>query len=607
MKCLKNSLDQKMLLDSLKSPLVHFACGVIKEKLNVSEQQAGIEDTVLTLSLTSEKKNIQTTQSSKNVSATVECPLTDKKKIWIDKLSTSQLNSLTTSLSKTLDLVSTSKEKDLTPFWTSQSKELSKKLWLPTKIDCVDSVLNSSNESSQNTQMGRSWFSIKKKHPLKKNSLMTSFQSSQFSLPDSMDSDPIPLKNKLKKPLKTLKVRLFPTDNEKIKLNSMMDQFRWYYNATVTIVYNHYGHENIKDNKKYSEYTIRDKVIKKYSYEQEIFNNCIFQEFKYDEDRNEMPIPPWWAEEKINNRIPRGAISKFVSSLNSGLSNYRNKNIKNFNMKYRTKKNPTDYIHFEDSGYPALIKQIKSNYWYTTNDRKRNNISFNDIVKSSKTKGLEIIYEKHTGKYFLHYPVEIDWFPEDDKRNDSQVKFVNKGDRIISLDPGIRKFLVGYDPTGESIFIGEGASLELTKLLYEVDVIENPKKKYLVWKKIKNLVEELHWKTISFLLENYDVIILPDFRVSQMIKKKKLSRMTKRLMCMFSFFSFKEKLKEKSRRYEKKVIIVDESYTSCTCGVCGHINNTKGNEVFKCSSCNLVLDRDVQGSRNIFIKNITLR
>jgi rubrerythrin len=52
----------------------------------------------------------------------------------------------------------------------------------------------------------------------------------------------------------------------------------------------------------------------------------------------------------------------------------------------------------------------------------------------------------------------------------------------------------------------------------------------------------------------------------------------------------KIKLKEKSRRYEKKVIIVDESYTSCTCGVCGHINNTKGNEVFKCSSCNLVLE-----------------
>ena len=56
------------------------------------------------------------------------------------------------------------------------------------------------------------------------------------------------------------------------------------------------------------------------------------------------------------------------------------------------------------------------------------------------------------------------------------------------MDPGIRKFLVGYDPTGESIFIGEGASLELTKLLYEVDLVENPKKNYLSLKKIKNFV-----------------------------------------------------------------------------------------------------------------------
>ena len=61
---------------------------------------------------------------------------------------------------------------------------------------------------------------------------------------------------------------------------------------------------------------------------------------------------------------------------------------------------------------------------------------------------------------------------------------------------------------------------------------------------VKNLIAELHWKTISFLIENYDTIILPDFRVSEMVRKKKLSRNTKRLMCMFSFFSFKEKLKD---------------------------------------------------------------
>ena len=120
---------------------------------------------------------------------------------------------------------------------------------------------------------------------------------------------------------------------------------------------------------------------------------------------------------------------------------------------------------------------------------------------------------------------------------------------------------------GYSVFKGKGASLELTRLLLEIDKKEIP---YYLWKRIKNLVSELHWKTISFLIENYDTIILPDFRVSEMIRSRKLNRITKRLMCMFSF-SFKEKLKYKCDVYSKKLIIVDESYTSCTCGVCGTI------------------------------------
>jgi putative transposase len=59
--------------------------------------------------------------------------------------------------------------------------------------------------------------------------------------------------------------------------------------------------------------------------------------------------------------------------------------------------------------------------------------------------------------------------------------------------------------------------------------------------------------------------------------------------------------------YNKKLIIVDESYTSCTCGQCGHINNIKGNEVFKCSKCYLKIDRDAGGSRNILLKNLKLQ
>ena len=44
-------------------------------------------------------------------------------------------------------------------------------------------------------------------------------------------------------------------------------------------------------------------------------------------------------------------------------------------------------------------------------------------------------------------------------------------------------------PLGYSVFIGEGASLELTRILLEIDKKENP---YYLWKMVKNLVSELH-------------------------------------------------------------------------------------------------------------------
>jgi len=64
-------------------------------------------------------------------------------------------------------------------------------------------------------------------------------------------------------------------------------------------------------------------------------------------------------------------------------------------------------------------------------------------------------------------------------------------------------------------------------------------------------------------------------------------------------------LQFKCSQYKKKCLIVDESYTSCTCGNCGKINKVKGSEIYYCSICDLTMDRDVAGARNIFLKNIS--
>lgn len=399
-------------------------------------------------------------------------------------------------------------------------------------------------------------------------------------------------------------MRLFPTIKEKKELQLMLNQFRWYYNATINITNLHYK-DKLTDKKSYNFNNIRD-LIRKYKYVERKEGDKIIKSFEYDEDRDENPVPSWWSDIKINNRLQRGAVNKYVYSLNSAISNFKAGNISKFQMSYRTKKNPTDYMSFEDAGFPKFLRDIKSHYWFRNKDRKRVKIGFNDIDTTKK--GIEIIYEKETDKYFLHYPVDRNWFPKTDKRNENQVKLKVSGDRIISLDPGVRKFLVGYDPIGSSTIIGEGANIELMNLLSTIDKNERSKTDtYFLWKQLKSKISELHWKSIYYLIENYDTILLPDFRVSQMVRSKKLGKNTKRLMYMFSFHKFKERLKYKCSMYGKKLIIVDESYTSCTCGKCGTINQLKGNEIFKCKSCNLVIDRDIGGSRNILLKNLKLK
>ncbi len=321
---------------------------------------------------------------------------------------------------------------------------------------------------------------------------------------------------------------------------------------------------------------------------------------------NKQYTPVWWSGNNTpHTRIARGSAKKFSQNINSAISNFKNGNIKKFIMKFNTKKNPLESMLFEDKGYPSFINNIKSRYWFTNINNKKTTTTFSNILNQNagKERGCEIIYEKATDKYFLYYPVEYDFFPEEDRRNDNQVKYIYKGKRIISLDPGIRKFMVGYDPSGTTVFFGQDANKRLIELLLEVD--KNPS--IILWKKIKDMVNELHWKTVSFLIENYDVILLPDFRISQMIKSKKLSRVTKRIMCMYSFHSFKQKLAWKCSMYNKKLFIVDESYTSKTCGNCGILNDVGSNEVYECTSCGLICDRDVSGARNIFIKNIGLR
>jgi len=544
-------------------------------------------DKYLIPTLESQLKDTLTTQPQSN------------KKIWKDRnLSKHPITlSLVQALEDTLETYSD--QKQLTPFWNDKSKQVSDKLYLPSETD----------SKTNDAGIGKSWFTLQTKETLNTRSHPT-----KYALHNHLDQESFECKGKSRaKPklhnptgLKSLKIRLFPTKEEKEALKLYFEQFRWYYNAALAILYNSYSPEEILKTKWSGNNDFRSLVLT-HEYKETTQKGVTFKEFIPGSEGTKLKHHMW---NKVHSRLPRGAICKFTYALDATIALLKNGNIRKFEMKPKTKKDVSQLVYFEDSGFPKALVKIKSSYWLRSKDHKRACCSFKDIFESSKKRGLEVLYDEVLDRYTLIYPIEYSWFPENDLRTEKQSKYSIPGNkRVIALDPGLRKFLVGYDPGGKVSIIGEGAQEEIIRLLVRLDKEKLPKKEeHLLWNRIKCLVSDMHWKSINYLISNYDVILYPTFETSKMMRGKKLSKLSKRIMNMFSFFQFKSRLEWKCEKHGKTLIIVDESYTSKTCGSCGALNNKLGgSETFKCGSCDFKIDRDVNGARNILLKNMRLR
>ena len=76
-------------------------------------------------------------------------------------------------------------------------------------------------------------------------------------------------------------------------------------------------------------------------------------------------------------------------------------------------------------------------------------------------------------------------------------------------------------------------------------------------------------------------------------------------MMTVSFYQFTTKLKNKCKENDIELVIRPEYYTSKTCGNCGNIKHDLKNEnTYKCLNCNIVIDRDINGARNIMLRNM---
>jgi putative transposase len=90
---------------------------------------------------------------------------------------------------------------------------------------------------------------------------------------------------------------------------------------------------------------------------------------------------------------------------------------------------------------------------------------------------------------------------------------------------------------------------------------------------------------------------------------RRLRNKTVRQMVTWSFYKFKQRLLNKCKEYNNCYVqIVDEAYTTKTCGLCGYQNDEiGGSKIVECPKCNVSFDRDMNGARNILLRYLSIQ
>lgn len=259
--------------------------------------------------------------------------------------------------------------------------------------------------------------------------------------------------------------------------------------------------------------------------------------------------------------------------------------------KFRSRKEPTQSCFIPKTA-------IKANGLYVTVSGK--GLRYRESLPETP---LDSRLVKQYGEWFLSVPRKV------------KTSVAENQGRIVALDPGVRTFQTFYSETSAG-WLGYDDFGRIQRLCFYLDGLisrttkaKNSKKKRSMKKaqnrmrkKIKNLVKELHNKTARFLVDNFDVILLPTFETQQMVGKRNRVLRSKavRAMLTWSHYQFKMHLKNKALEFGKQVIDVCEAYTSKTVSWTGELKNVGGSRVIR--SSDTVMDRDMNGARGIFVR-----
>ncbi len=188
---------------------------------------------------------------------------------------------------------------------------------------------------------------------------------------------------------------------------------------------------------------------------------------------------------------------------------------------------------------------------------------------------------------------------------------------VVAIDPGVRCFATAYSVNQCTSYADGFYATRIWPLIMKVDqtVSNRAKAKHTQWKRhyqkrldqlvirIHNLIDDLHRRVAYDLVQNFDVILLPTFETSQMVEKqpRKINTKTARSMLGLGHYRFQQKLKWMCQKYGKRLVLVNEAYTSKTRSWDGFVKNNLGGAK-TISDGSIVVDRDMNGARGILLR-----
>lgn len=269
-----------------------------------------------------------------------------------------------------------------------------------------------------------------------------------------------------------------------------------------------------------------------------------------------------------------------------------------------------NFFRDKSMGFPKFKKKSNTNN-YTTNNQNGTVYIENTHIKIPKLKSMIKIKEHRqfdgliksctvsqvsSGKYYISILVDCENIQ------------LPKTDKKVGVDLGIKEFAITSDGeffrNPKHLKKSEKRLAKLQKDLSRKQKGSNNRRKARIkvsklHEKITNQRKNMLHKVSTQLINENQVIVIEELKVSNMIKNHKLAKS----IADVSFSEFRRMLAYKAEWYGREIIIAPSNYASSQlCSNCGNKSSQTKDlscRTYICPVCGMIMDRDINASKNL--------